>query len=262
MKKLLSFFLISVFATRILSADVEQKKIKELIEKYKNAVVTVRIIKKEWNVVEGKEFSKSERKNEISGTVIDKNGTIVISSVAADPTKFFNRLSRGRNFKFEWRSKITGIKIILSYNQEIDGKIVLKDEKLDLLFIKPENKKDIKFEFVNLENYAEPDIMEKIVMMNRMGKIGNRNIFVSLSRIGGIIKKPRVYYLPTEPITSPGSPVFTVDGKIVGINLIRIKRRDTSFSFSIFSPYDFGFLPVILPAKEISKIAGEIKKNN
>lgn len=261
MKKLIISFYLLFFIPCIFSEDAEQKKIKEVIEKYKNTIVTVKIIRKEWSVMEGKEFSKGESKNEVSGTIIDKNGTVIVSAFAVDPTKFFNQLSSGRSFKFEWRSQITGIKIILPDKKEIDGKMVLKDEKLDLIFIRPESKEKRKYEYVNLKDYIEPDIMEKIVIMSRIGKIGNRTIFASLSRIGGIIKKPRDYYLSTDQMASPGSPVFTVNGKIVGINLIRTKKRDTSFSFSIFSPYDFGFLPVILPAKEIKEIAGQIKEN-
>lgn len=261
MRKILIFFGIFVFTARIFSADTEQEKIKKLIEKYKNAVVTVRIIKKEWSVMEGKEFSKTERKNEVTGTIIDKNGTVIISAFAADPAKFFNRLNKRKFFGFEWRSQITGIKIILPDKREIDGKIVLKDEKLDLLFIKPEKKKDIKFEFVNLKDYKQPEIMEKIVMITRMGKIGDRIVFASLSRIGGIIKKPRIYYLSTAQMAPLGSPVFTVDGKVVGINLIRARSSDMPLSFFTFSLSDFGILPVILPAEEIGKIASKLQKN-
>lgn len=260
MKKVI-LFLTSMFLAVNLSGEVEKGTIKNMIKKYKDAVLTVRILQKQWTVMEGKEFTKRETKNEITGTVINENGIIVVSGFATEPSKFFNKLRGDSSFKFEVKNQISGIKIILPDRKEIDGKILLKDEKLDIYFIKALPEKEMKFKYINLENYTDAGIMDEVISFDRLGEIGKREIFVSTARVGAIMEKPRKYYILTEQMVSPGSPVFSISGKIIGINLIKSRKTSSSISgFSILPTFSsLGFLPVVVPAKDILKVYGQIK---
>jgi len=62
-------------------------------------------------------------------------------------------------------------------------------------------------------------------------------------------------------MVSPGSPVFSISGKIIGINLIKSRKTPSSVSnFSILPTFSsLGFLPVVVPAKDIYKVYEQIK---
>jgi len=260
MKKAFSFMLCLLFAMGVY-AQVEKEAVKKVVDTYKNAVVTVRVLVKEWSVFQGQETSKEEMKYEAMGTVIDKNGTIATSSSSIDPSKVFQQMFGESGYQM--KSEITGIKIILPDNKEIDGKIVLRDDKLDLVFIRPTDK-SIQLECVDLDNSAEPELIDEVIGIQRLGEEQDRAIFVSLSKIGGIINKPRKYFLPMNGF-SPGSPIFTMDGKLVGLCLALIrKQQEESESFSpfrVFSMLQSGpFSLVVLPAKAVKESAGQIKE--
>jgi len=269
MKKII--FSILFFLAINIFGEVKKEVVKNIVKNYKDAVLTVRILQKQWTVMEGKEFTKRETKNEITGTVISEDGIIVVSGFTAEPSKFFNKMRTDSSLKFEVKSQISGIKIILPDREEIDGKVILQDEKLDLYFIKAIPEKKIKFRYINLKDSINAEIMDEVISIDRLGdevisidrlgNIGKREIFVSPVRVGAIMKKPRKYYILTEQIVSPGSPVFSTSGKIIGINLIKSRKTPSSVSnFSILPTFSsMGFLPVVVPAKDIFEVYEQIK---
>ena len=70
-----------------------------------------------------------------------------------------------------------------------------------------------------------------------------------------IIEKPRTFYLLGQSLWgySLGAPVFTTDGKLIGIVLLRSAKtqtdQDSGFIFSNLN--QAGMMPVILPASDI-----------
>jgi len=260
MKKAFLVLLCFLFAVGVY-AQVEKETAKKVVDAYQNAVITVRVLAKEWSVFQGQETSKEETKYEAIGTVIDKKGTIATSSSSIDPTKIFQKMFGEGNYQM--KSEITGVKIILPDNREIDGKIVLRDDKLDLVFIRPTDK-SVQLECVDLDNSTEPELIDEVIGIQRLGEEQDRAIFVSISKIGGIINKPRKCYLPMSSF-SPGSPIFTLDGKLVGICLALVRKLEESASsfspFRFFSIFQSGpFSLVILPAKTVKESAAQIKE--
>ncbi|MGB9798421.1 MAG: S1 family peptidase [bacterium] len=249
------FFALGIFAQN------EKEQAKQIINAHKNAVLTVRVLVNEWFVSQGQESSKEETKYEAIGTVIDKNSTIATSASSVDPSKAFQQMFGERDYQI--RSEVRGIKIILPDNKEVDGKIVLRDDKLDLVFIRPVDK-SVQLEYVDLDASSEPELIDDVIGIQRLGEEQDRALFVSISKIGGIVNKPRKYYLPMNAF-SPGSPVFTLDGKIVGICLALIRKMEESetpfapgmfFSFMRGGPFNL----VILPAKTVKESAAQIKE--
>ena len=68
---------------------------RQVLEKYKNAVVTVKLVIKQ-GMSSGGEDSKNEVKSETTGTIIDPSGLTIISRSAIDPSTTMNELYRGR----------------------------------------------------------------------------------------------------------------------------------------------------------------------
>ncbi len=240
-------------------AQIDREQVRKLVDTYKNAALKVKVIITYWSVFGGQESSKEETKYEVMGTVIDKNGTIVTSAFAVDPSKLFQRLFSEEG-GYQMKSELKEIKIILPDNKEVEGKIVLRDDKLDLVFLRPKSPpQDGQFNSVDLDNSTEPQILDEVISIQRMDEDVDRTIFVALSRIGGIITKPRLYYLSMDML-EPGTPVFSLDGKLVGLNTVRVTETEGSsyrfFSTATSSPVS----SVILPAKTIKESAAQIKE--
>lgn len=241
-------------------AQIDREQVKKLVDTYQNAVVKIRVITTQWSVFEGHESSKEETKYEIMGTIIDKNGTIVTSAFALDPSKIFQQMFGGER-DYQTKSELKELKIILPDNKEIEGKVVLKDEKWDLAFLRPKSPpQDVQFTYVDLDNTVEPQLLDEVISIRRMGESVDRAIFVSVSRIGGIITKPRVYYVVMGNFET-GSIVFSPDGKLVGLNTVRVISTEGSSSPFFFSMAgESPILEVILPAKAIKESAAQIKE--
>lgn len=255
MKKFV-FVLLCLVMGGVLRADIDKGQVRQLVDTYKNSVLQIRVIINTWSVFQGQESNKQEEKYEVDATVIDKNGTLVTSAYAIDPSKLFQRMFGER--EYQMKSELKELKIIFPDNKEIDGKVVLRDDKLDLVFIKPKSAESIQFQNIDLDNSIEPELLDEVIYLQRLSEKVDRAIYVSLTRIAAIITKPRIYYLAMESNDfSPGAPVFSLDGKLIGINTVRILDMEgSSGSFSSESP----FMQVILPAKAIKEIASQIKE--
>ncbi|MBC7328609.1 trypsin-like peptidase domain-containing protein [bacterium] len=255
MKKFV-FVLLCLVMGGVLLADIDKGQVRQLVDTYKNSVLQIRVIINTWSVFQGQESNKQEEKYEVDATVIDKNGTLVTSAYAVDPSKLFQRMFGER--EYQMKSELKELKIIFPDNKEIDGKVVLRDDKLDLVFIRPKSAEGIQFQNIDLDNSIEPELLDEVIYLQRLGEKVDRAIYVSLTRIAAIITKPRIYYLAMgSNDLSPGALVFSPDGKLIGINTIRILDMEgSSSSFSSESP----FMQVILPAKAIKEIASQIKE--
>lgn len=259
MKRFALLFGLVLVMGGLVFAQMDKEQARKLIDTYKNAALKVKVIITSWSVFQGQESSKEESKYEVMGTLIDKKGTLVTSVFAVDPSKLF-RSFLGEEGGYQMKSELKELKIILPDNKEVEGKVVLRDDMLDLAFIRPKSPpENIAFEYVDLDNAAEPQLLDEVISIQRLGEDVDRSIFVTISRIGGIISKPRFYYIPMDDL-EPGSPVFTLDGKFVGLNAVRLAEMEgTSYRyFSISS--ESSFSSVILPAKTIKESAAQIKE--
>lgn len=250
-------------------ADEESTAARKIINKWQDVVITVKLTIEQRMVVADREMSKSESKAEATAVVIDRSGLAVLSLHSIDPTGLLSNLMSGSQFggedmpKFKWESEVTGIKILLPDGKEVSAKIVLRDKDLGLAFVRPEKKLSKPITALDLSNDAKPEILDQVVIMSRLGKVANRVPSVSLSRIQAIVKKPRTFYVPgsTAMEGGLGAPVFSLDGKVVGIVLLRTMKSPGIGIGSMFGGMSrMGMLPIILPAKEIKKVAKQAPK--
>ena len=74
---------------------------------------------------------------------------------------------------------------------------------------------------------------------------------VSIGRIEAIVEKPRTFYLLGESMWaySLGAPVFSLDGKLVGILFLRTAKSqaDPMSGFMFSNLNQMGMMPAILP---------------
>lgn len=233
------------FVVMTASADEPARAAREIINKWQDVVITVKI------VIEMQEY---ENKTEAFATIIDSSGLAVLSLSMVDP----GSMTWSDMPDTRIASKIKDIKMIMSDGNEAPAKIVLRDEDLDLVFIQPTEKSIKSLPALDLKNNAKIDIMDQIVILARLGEVTGYVPTASLCRIQAIVKKPRTFYLSdfTEALSGLGAPAFSLDGKVVGILLLRIAKSKT-ISANIFSAMG-GMMPIILPAEEVLDVAEKI----
>lgn len=238
------------------AADPIEEAGRGIIAKAQDAVVSVKLTVKESMAFEGHSSQKHDSTIEATGTCVDPSGLVVVSLRTIDRSEMMGALSMGfgdDSFKSKYDSEITDVKIVVGANAEIPARVVLRDKDLDLAFVKPIAKPDKPFAALDLAKDGKPRLLEQVIIVDRMGKPENRQPVALVSRIGSIIEKPRTFYIATDLLTAMtlGSPVFTADGKMVGIMVYRIQPMGRRESADAMSMGRGGLTPGVLPAADV-----------
>lgn len=232
-----------------------------ILEKNKSAVVTVRIVVKVQMSFMGTDGGEAEEsKSEATGTVIMPDGLTVLALSAMDPATLIANMLGGMmddNMKID--NEVSDVKILSDTGGEIPATVVLRDKDLDLGFVRPVEKLAQPMAFLDLSQGGAAQILDQLVVLNRLGKVANRVYAVSFERIEAVVEKPRRFYVPSQSPThaAPGCPAFGLDGKALGILVIR-SIKDTDGGGGIFGEMMGtmqNMVPIILPAAEVFEVA-------
>jgi len=223
---------------------------RQISGKWGDAVVTVRMLVKMRMVMEGKEMDEEERTSQLSATVIDPAGLAVCSLSEADPSHALESVMQP-DFDYRFETEVVDVKIVLASGKDLPARVVLRDKDLDLAFVRPTDPPDEPLPAVDLTESASPQLLDQLVILGRLGEVANRAHSVSLDRIQAIVTKPRTAYVTglNAWVAGLGCPAFTLDGKVVGILVLRLVP-----SASVTGDDDTS-LPILLPAADILKAA-------
>jgi hypothetical protein len=194
---------------------------------------------------------KEEKKVEVIGTVLNKDGLIVAPLSTMDPATTMDGrtvMASSGPITISAKADIKEIKIIMPDGTEADAKIVLKDADLDLVFLKPD--KAGKFTPIDTANTAPIGLMDDIIVLGRMGKDLNREPMAITGEVISVITKPRLFGKITTPAT--GMPVFNEEGKFLGIGINRLSSKNST-------EQGITGTTVLLPAADIAESASQIK---
>ena len=265
MKKTLISYFLALAVTISALADDSAVAGRRILAKNQAAVVTVRLVVS-YNVSYGGRDQQSESKTEAIGTVIDPGGLTVISLTTIDPSAMMKARQRGAQSEFKMETEVKDVKIVLADDTEVPAEIVLRDKDLDLVYLRPTEKPALPIPALDLTQSSAPQVLDEVVCLNRLGKIANRVVTVSLERIDALVTKPRPFYVLSPGGSSGvGSPVFALTGAPLGIILIRnaAASSEANAASQFSGSGGSGFLPVIVPAADIlddAKQALEAKK--
>jgi hypothetical protein len=242
-------------------ADDAAKSGREILAKCQNAVVTVKLAIKQ-SVSMGGRDQKSDSKTETTGTIIDPSGLTVVSLATTDPSgamkdAYVRAMSArgGDTSGLKFESELSDVKIVLADGTEIAADVVLRDKDLDLAYVRPSDKPAKPLPFVDLARDAKPQILDEVIIVNRLNKAANRVPAISVGRIEAVVDKPRTFYVLGGAMWgyALGAPVFALDGKLVGVLFLRSAKTQTDqtsgFMFSNLSQW--GMMPIVLPASDI-----------
>jgi hypothetical protein len=252
---------VGVLVTLTAQADDAAKSGREILAKCQDAVVTVRLAIKQSMSMGGRD-SKSDSKTETTGTVIDPSGLTVVSLTTTDPGSAMKdayaraMAARGGDpSQLKFDSELSDLKIVLADGTEIPAEVVLRDKDLDLAYLRPSDKQAKPLPFVDLARATKAQILDEVVVVNRLNKAANRVPAISVGRIEAIVDKPRTFYVLGEAMWgyALGAPVFSLDGKLVGIVFLRSAKTptDQTSGFMFSSLNQWGMMPVVLPAADI-----------
>jgi len=244
-------------------ADDVSDKGRAVFEKWEPSIVTVKMVTTQRMVMMGQESSKSEEKSEATGTIIDPSGLVVFSLTSSDPSSAMSKMMGalgGEPGQFKVESEVTDVKIRLPGGQELPSKIVLRDRDLDLVFVRPNEKPAEPLPAVDLAESAKPQVLDHVVVLNRLGNVASWAGSAHVDRVHAIVDKPRMYYLLGEDVTCLGAPVFALDGKVVGVLVLRTGVSGPSMGMNaIFQGMSgLGMLPIVLPAEDIIEVAQQV----
>lgn len=230
---------------------------RRILEAHKDAVVTILLVLKQKVSFPGRPSQERESKVEATGTVISPDGLTVVSLALTDPSSLTDRMSASApgagDFKME--TELRDAKILLADGTEVPAEIILRDKDLDMAFVRPLEKQDTPFAYIDISDPGEPDYLDQVISLNRMGKVAGRVYSASVERIDAIVRKPRTFYVPGKDptYTGLGSPAFTMDGDFIGVFLIRAIK--STGGGGRFGGSGDNLITVILPAIDIADAA-------
>jgi S1-C subfamily serine protease len=233
---------------------------RDVMKKWQNAVVNVRVVLKTRMSMGGREMQSADDAVDAVGTVIDPSGLTVLSLGSMNPAAMMNRImasaGSGSENRVEISSEPSDLKIRLPDGRELPAKIVLRDEDLDLAFIRPTMKPATPLVAVDLGDSARPMMLDQVLVLSRLGRVGGWTSSASINEVGAIIEKPRTFFVLGTASASTGTPAFTSGGKIIGLLTMRQIDPGRSSMFSMMGGGEaMGLLPVILPAADVLEIA-------
>lgn len=269
-----SFFIAWLVLSEALGfCDEEAIAARRVFEEWKDAVVTIRLVTEQRMMVSGRQIHKGEEKIETMATVIEPYGLAVLSLFSTDPTAFLEDLVGGRfggedALRFDLDSEIVDVKMVFGDGREVEAEIILRDKDLDLAFVRPLKRPKDPIPAVDLSMASTPEIMDRVLILGRLGRVADRAPYILPSRIQAIIENPRRLYVPILGGLQDGvgAPVFTLDGRVVGILLVRTSRSQMGGTGLISGlgicggMADMDIIPVILPATDIQEVARQIPK--
>ena len=259
-------FLASVLAGQGAYAIDDAEKGREVFNKYKDAVITIKLVISNEMVMGGQSGMKHEIKTEVTGTVISKDGLALISLTPTDPSASFAKIMGGitgmSSSEMDFRSNVTDVKMLVGKGQEIEAEIVLRDTDLDFAFVRPKKKIAREFAFVDLRKYKSAAVLDEVLTIKRLGKVAHRECAVSLKRISAIVNRPRKFYILDQSLTEVtlGSPVFLITGEPLGITMLRFApgAGQAALGSMFLDQTNLGVLPIVVPGKDILEAASQV----
>ncbi len=184
------------------SAQDARAAARDVIKKWQDAVVNVRVVLKTRMSMGGREMQSADDSVDAVGTVIDPSGLTVMSLGSLNPGAMMNKIvgasvgGGGGENRVEISSEPTDLKIRLPDGREMPAKIVLRDEDLDLAFIRPTD------EAGGAARRDQPcRVGEAGAARSRWsccrgsGRVGGWASSAALADIGAVIERPRTFYV-------------------------------------------------------------------
>lgn len=186
------------------------------ISKNSSPLVTVKFVLRVGGTVD------REREEEITGVMIDPKGLVLCANT---------QLGGFASLWARWSGPGGGgvsvtpteLKVLVGDDTEgVAAEFIARDTELDLAWVRIKAPSDKPFDYVDFSKGVTPKIGQRVVAVQRMGKYFARAPVAGEGRIGGITTKPRDLYVLSGLAGGLGMPIYTVDGKILGVTVMQM----------------------------------------
>src|SRR5207244_2979742 len=162
--------------------------------------------------------------------------------------------------RFKMETELSDVKLLLDDGTEVPAEVVLRDKDLDLAFIRPKARLASPMTALDLTKSSKAELLDQVIALNRLGSAAGRAYAASVERISAIVQRPRLFYVPETSMTTTtlGAPAFTLEGKPVGIFVVRALKAKSGGGFSTFSAQPDNLTAIIIPADDILKAAKQL----
>jgi hypothetical protein len=244
-------------------ADDLASRGRAIFKKYQHTVVTVQIVLKSHVSMSGMGGQSSESRQDVTGTVVDPAGLTVLSLTATDPGQMMQTIMSGmsdEDSKFKMETELSDVKILLDDGTEVPAEVVLRDRDQDLAFIRPKTKLAAPLAALDLTNSGKAELLDQVVALNRLGSAAGRAYAASIERVSAIVTRPRFFYVPESGAnaTTLGAPAFTLEGKTLGIFVMRSLKGHGGAGMSMFAVQPDNLTGIIIPADQVLKAAKQV----
>ncbi len=227
-----ALFALSALAPPLASAQDEtvEEKARKLMERYKAALVVV-TAKGSLKAKAGTEtLPEREQQRRTLGVTIGDDGLVVVSNSAIDASVGL----AGQQAQLDDKvvtigaasTEFSDVEISYGDTTLLHGRVVRQDVEADVAFILPDPA-EVKalgktFEKVDLSQFAATaDAADQVVGLSRSSAVYGYMPTLLIGRITGVFKGDRTFFV-TDAGSAQGVPVFTLDGKPVGMTVVRI----------------------------------------
>ncbi|MFQ5495023.1 MAG: serine protease [Phycisphaerae bacterium] len=217
--------LVTTAASRAVAADAINYQ--SVLAARSSALVTVKfVLKLKMGGMMGG-MGDQETDTEITGVVIDPKGVVLCSNTQLGGfTALLSRMMGPMGGSLT--ATPTDLKVLVGDDTDgVEAKLIARDTELDLAWVKMNEAPEKALAHVDFSKAARPKVGDHVVGIRRMGKYFARQAIVIEGRIGGTVNKPRDLYVPSLAIaTAQGLPVFTADGRVIGVTIMQMPESD------------------------------------
>ena len=235
---------------------------RDVAKKWQDAVVNVRVSLKVRMSMGGREVQSMDDTVEAVATVIDPSGLTVMSLSTLDPGAMMSRIigaAAQGDEKMSITSEPSDVRIRLPDGKELPATIVLRDQDLDLAFLRPTTKPAAALTAIDLADAGSPAVLEDLVVLGRLGRVGGWVPSSILYSVAAIMQRPRTFFVLNGPMGT-GTPAFQANGKVVGLLTIRQVDPGRMSMFGMMGGTEgAGVIAVVLPAADVLEIAKQAK---
>jgi hypothetical protein len=245
----------------------ERAAARRIVEKRQEAIVNVRAVLKMRMTASGREMQAREETVEAVATVLDGSGLAVMSLATLNPggllKKMMGMAASAGSAPFDVVTEPSDVRMRLGDSTELAAKIVLRDEDLDLAFIRPATAPAKPLASLAEVESGRPTLLDPVVVVARLGRVGGYGPAASLQQVQASVERPRIMYV-VQPggIGGMGVPAFSLDGKLAGFMVL---RSVASGGFGMLGAMggnveNLGLLPILVPAAEVREVAKQAEK--
>jgi S1-C subfamily serine protease len=254
--------LIAVLAAFAASSDDFAEKGRQVFKDNQHAVVTVQLVIKSKVSMGGRGGQANESRQDVTGTIIDPSGLTVVSLSATDPGQMYQNvmssMSGDDDSRFKVETELSDLKLLMDDGTEVPAEVALRDRDFDLAFIRPKAKLAAPLPAIDLTKSGKAQLLDQVIALNRLGNAAGRAYAASVERISAIVERPRLFYVPESSMTTTalGAPAFTLDGKILGMFVMRAIKASSGAGMMMNQQNNM--TGIILPAEDILKAAKQV----